>query len=297
MEPHDVVIVGAGPAGIATTIQLLREGLDPLLLETGLPGGLLWNAHRVENYPGFPGGISGPRLARRMVRQLRQTGGVIRPCHVHAIEAQNSFRLETSAGTIDARQLVLATGTQPIDGPPVDIPAGVKHRVFRHVWPLRRERGRDFAILGAGDAAFDYALTLARHNQVHIIARSGLPRALPRLRVHVDAHPRIGVHLGRTLESIRPDGPRLRLMIGSARTVDDLIVDGLVIAIGRVPALGCLCPSLFDQRQELVDSGRLFLIGDVQQGIFRQTSIAVGDGVRAAMRLCRMREGCQDADR
>ncbi|MFA4852164.1 MAG: NAD(P)/FAD-dependent oxidoreductase, partial [Bacteroidales bacterium] len=70
MKTNDVAIIGAGPAGIACTIQLSRYGIMPLLFERDIPGGLLKNANLVENYPGFPGGIKGTKLIEKMTRQL-----------------------------------------------------------------------------------------------------------------------------------------------------------------------------------------------------------------------------------
>ena len=69
MRFSKIIIAGGGPAGLACAIQLKRMGLDPLVIEKGTPGGLLFNANLVENYPGFPGGISGPELAGRMAEQ------------------------------------------------------------------------------------------------------------------------------------------------------------------------------------------------------------------------------------
>jgi len=285
MQPHDAVIIGAGPAGIAAAIQLLRSGIRPLMFDDQNPGGLLWNANRVENYPGFPGGLSGPRLARRMIRQLRLTGGVVHHGRVASVEFDRRFRLRTHLGEIEARTVVLATGTKPRPLVDFDIANEARDRIFRHVWPMRRLRDREIVIVGAGDAAYDYALTLSRHNDVLIVQRSESARCLPLLQERVAGNERIRVLVGTQLLSAQAHGACLRLTLGSTQGVDTLSADRLVLATGREPDLSCLSPNILDQRSALEASGRLHLVGDVRRGTCRQASIAVGDGVLAAMRI------------
>jgi len=302
MRTCDVAIIGAGPAGIAAGIQLLRCGFRPMLFDERAAGGLLWNAHRVENYPGFPGGISGPRLARRMVRQLLQTGGVVHHGRVTSVDidldldtgsersTKRSFRLRTPLGEIETQTVVIATGTKPRSVTDVEISEDAKDRIFRHVWPMRRIRGREIAIIGAGDAAFDYALTLARHNDVLIVQRSASPRCLPLLREQVADQRRVRILREHSLLSVSSHGACLRLTLGSEEGIDALTVDRVVIATGREPNLSLLSQRVLDQRDALTTSKRLFLSGDVVRGLSRQASIAVGDGVLAAMTISRLRD-------
>src|SRR3990172_4711953 len=77
MKPDEVLIIGAGPAGIAAAIQLKRYGIPFVLLEKERVGGLLWNANLVENYPGFPAGVSGPKLVRLIEKQMERLGVVV----------------------------------------------------------------------------------------------------------------------------------------------------------------------------------------------------------------------------
>jgi thioredoxin reductase (NADPH) len=74
MEPEEVAIVGAGPAGMTAAIQLKRYGIPFVLLEKERIGGLLWNANLVENYPGFPAGVSGPKLVGLIEKQMERVG-------------------------------------------------------------------------------------------------------------------------------------------------------------------------------------------------------------------------------
>ncbi len=74
MQPEEVIIIGAGPAGMTAAIQLKRYGIPFVLLEKERVGGLLWNANLVENYPGFPAGVSGPRLVGLIEKQMERIG-------------------------------------------------------------------------------------------------------------------------------------------------------------------------------------------------------------------------------
>ncbi|MFC2079575.1 NAD(P)/FAD-dependent oxidoreductase, partial [Candidatus Bipolaricaulota bacterium] len=154
MIERDVAIIGAGPAGIAAAIQLLRSGIEPLLLDSGTPGGLLWNAHRVDNYPGFPAGISGPRLIRRFLRQLQKTGGTVVKHRVTNLSIEDHFILQTDTDLFGAKTVIVASGTSPCPVESIDISADCQDLVFRDVWPLRGGNGRRIAIVGGGDAAF-----------------------------------------------------------------------------------------------------------------------------------------------
>ncbi|MCX7021542.1 MAG: NAD(P)/FAD-dependent oxidoreductase [bacterium] len=284
MKTARAAVVGCGPAGIAAAIQLARHGVEFLLFERERPGGLLWNAHRVENYPGFPGGIAGPDLVKLFLRQLGEGGIFPISEEVMGVERRpGGFRLQTTGGGYEAEHVVLATGTRPKpwDGPPV--PPECADRVHTEVYPLRGLAGRKVLIIGAGDAAFDYALSLAESNDVTILNRGPRTRCLPLLERRASREPRISYRAQTSPVRLTfADGHLLVKCTAGGATVD-LEADHLLLAVGREPDLGLLTPDLSDGNGR--PAAGLHVIGDAAGGRCRQAAIAVGDGVRAAMTI------------
>lgn len=289
MKLHDVVIVGAGPAGIAAAIQLRRQGITPLLIERDTPGGLLRNADRVENYPGFAEGIAGPRLAALLRKHLARAG--VEPVQeaVESLEYDGAaFHFRTAAGEHTGRIAVIATGTRPreVSFPGLDAALGV--RAFYEVHPLLPLGGKRVSIVGAGDAAFDYALNLARRgNRVTIHNRGGRRSCLPLLWERAAANEDIEYRVDSTLLNIETGGECLSLSWRDEERDVRESCDYLLLATGREANLGFLSGSMRPRVRDLQAAGLLHLIGDVQNGPFRQAAIAAGDGIRAAMMVSR----------
>ncbi len=295
----EVAIVGAGPAGIAAALQLARSGIEPLLLERERIGGLLLNANLVENYPGFPEGIPGEELARLFAQQLERVG--VEVCYEEVLRLDhdgNAFLLETTKRRLTAEIAVLASGTKPKEFTDCAIPEEAKGRIFYEVYPLRGVRGERLAIVGAGDAAFDYALNLAsRGNEVHLLNRSSQVRCLPLLWERARSIPQIHYHESTAIIGISSSDKALFLELASSGSGTrgrrwTLEVDRAIFAIGRVPRLDYLGEGLRGRLAQLQEEGSLYLVGDLCRGRYRQVAIAVGDGLEAAMRIHqKLREG------
>jgi thioredoxin reductase (NADPH) len=287
MSDVDVAIIGAGPCGIAAAIQLKRYGVDPVVFEAERIGGLLNNAHLVENYPGFPDGINGAELVKLFARQGQNQSIKIRFEPVNSLARHDrKFILETSAGTYRANTVVAASGTRPIMFTDIRIPEEIKDKVFYEVFGLAEVKEKNIAIVGGGDAAFDYALNLSRHNHITIINRSSKTRALPLLRERAQANPQINIKLDCLLKHIRPHRPdSIELEYQEAQGKDRVLVDLLVFAVGRKPRLDFLPPGWETTGKEI---DNLYFCGDVINGTCRQTAIAVGDGIRVAMGICKL---------
>jgi len=254
---NNIVIIGAGPAGIACGIQLKRYGLEPVIIEKNQVGGLLRNANFVENYPGFPEGITGMAIVDKFSDHLKKYS--LSPVfdEVVNVNFNNSrFCVNTQKAGYEAKFLVVASGTKPKK---LDITAG---NVFYEVCELYKYdlHGKTIAIVGSGDAAFDYALNLAENStaqKVFVLNRGTKTKCIPVLRQRALQNPKI-----QYLENTVPD--------------KNAGYDYILAATGRESDAGFL---------NLQEHPCLFLIGDVKNGHFRQTTIAAGDGIKAAMEI------------
>ena len=289
MPVEDVIIIGAGPAGLAAAIQLKRYGIQPLLFERGEVGGLLRNANLVENYPGFPRGIPGAKLVKLFARQASNVGVVVTHAEVTSIEyEQGLFQIRTLQGSYLSRLAVIATGTNPMRIADLSIPGELQDRVFYEVHELLKVGGKSVAIIGGGDAAFDYALNLGENNQVTILNRGEKPKCLPLLWERSRMVDSIAYHDHTFIQKITKDLNR-GILVDCQTQAGELQfhADYLIIAIGREANMDCLSDEFRPQTSMLEKQSLLYIIGDVRNGIFRQASIAVGEGVLTAMKAYR----------
>lgn len=286
-EQVEVIIIGAGPAGLSAAIQLKRYGISPRIFEREAIGGLLRNANLVENYPGFPNGIRGLALVRLFREQAHRAGLEITFEEVQKLDYdKDSFTAVTLKNSYQAGLAVISSGTQPKQFTHLKIPAQLSQYVLYEVHSLVGTKGRHILIVGAGDAAFDYALNLASNNDITILNRGQSLKCLPLLWERASQSPRIryftGAQVTRISES--PAG-KLELHCTGIPGHGKISADYLLGALGRTPRLDYVTERLRAQRDDLQNNGLLYMIGDVNSGIYRQTSIAVGQGVLAAMRI------------
>lgn len=288
MKIDEVAIIGAGPAGIACAIQLSRYSKVPLIFERNIPGGLLKNANRVENYPGFPGGIKGTNLIEKMTRQLDLAKvPVIHEDVILVSHSEDHFSITTDHNTYISQKLVIASGTVPVKWTEFEIPETIQKKVFYEVYPLRDLNDKVIAIIGAGDAAFDYAIQLADYNKVTIFNRSDTVKCLPLLWKRAKENPRISYLDNHVLQEMTEDqtSSRLKLFFQSGNEMESLLSDYIIFATGRQPEISFADPFILNHLDELQQGGKLYMIGDVKNDLYRQASIAAGDGIRAAMEI------------
>lgn len=256
MADERVVIAGAGPAGLAAACELSLYGYRPLVFERNVPGGLLLNAGSVKNYPGVPRGISGRDLAKLFPLPER-----LQKISVTSIRRQETgdYLVEWDGGVLSSDAVITATGTIPVKA---FIPGVDPVRIFYETAGVQLGGYSSAAVLGGGDAALDYAVTLAERMNVNVYARSGFSGAV--------------VHLLKQAEN----NSSIRLFPDHS-VFSDFSEDIVLVAFGRRKNLSCICSNLLQRPPE---DGSFHVCGDCANGICRQAVIAAGDGVRAAMR-------------
>ncbi|MBC8335758.1 MAG: NAD(P)/FAD-dependent oxidoreductase [Anaerolineae bacterium] len=287
MHKIRVIIIGAGPAGLTTALQLKRFGIPALVLEGREIGGLLHNANLVENYPGFPQGVTGPKLVNLLKKQVERIGVEILPEKAQNVEYDSgSFVAKTDQDEYRAEIAVIASGTKARQFDNGFIPANAKSRVFYEVRDLLEITDKEIIIVGAGDAAFDYALNLGQRNQVKILNRGRGIKALGLLVERSQQNENIAYLEDAQLKEVTvSENECLTVKVVHREKLEILEADYLIGALGREPNLDFLGECIQKTERKLVDSGILYFIGDVRNGIYRQTAIAAGDGLRAAMQI------------
>jgi thioredoxin reductase len=285
---YDVIIIGGGPAGIAAAVQLHRSDVSTLILEKEEVGGLLLNANKVENYLGFPEGISGRELVKTFKKQLSFLGVKIKIEKVESIKYEkNKFTLLTNEAPFFSKYLIIASGTSP-KKLLYTFSEEVQKRVFYESYKMTMEN-KEIVIIGGGDAAFDQALNLSKNNKVTILNRNTQHKCLPLLHRRVKSNNQITYRTMIEVKSVECSKERLFLRCIDKGKDVSISCDYILGAIGREPALEF---NLTEKEliNDLISKTRLFYIGDVVNDLFRQTTIAAGEGIKAAMKIIKNKD-------
>ncbi len=302
MEPRspefDVIIVGAGPAGLCAALYAGRGLLRAVVLERGIPGGELLNTEKVEDYPGFTS-ILGPELAEKMTEHAKAFGADIRMEQVEGIwrETDGGFRVETASGTtFRAPTVILTAGGTPnklgIPGEAEFAGRGVSYCAVCDGAFFKQET---IAVVGGGDAAVEEAEYLTRYGaKVYVIHRRDQFRASKLLQERLFANPKIEVVWNARVTAIRGDErgvKQLALESTTGGAPSALEVTGVFIFVGFTPNSGLIKEHyahdpagyvITDDRMMTSVPG-LFAAGDLRAQLTRQVTTAVGDATTAAI--------------
>jgi len=296
---YDLVIVGGGPAGLAAAIYAAREGIDAIVVDASALGGQAGISERIDNYPGFPEGISGAELADRFVSQVRRYGvELLSAVSVTALQADGDD-LVTSLATgqqLSSHAVIVATGStyRRLEVPGEDelIGAGV-HFCATCDGPFYK--GADEVIvIGGGNSALEEGLHLSEFaNHVRVLARSGIS-ASPLLEERVRSDPQFTVHTGVDIVELQGERGRFAAVVARDRASGETTrfpAAAAFVFIGLTPNTDFLGNSLArDGGGFLVTSPTMetslpgvFAAGDVRAGSTKQLGSAVGDGIAALL--------------
>ena len=293
---YQIIIIGGGPAGLTAGIYATRAGLKTLLIERGAPGGQITSSEWVENYPGFPRGISGFELGQLMEEQAVTHGLKIETAEVNGIELDDSRKIiKTTEGDHSADAIIIAGGSEHarlgIPGEEALIGRGLSYCATCD-GPLFRDRV--VAVIGGGDVALTDALFLSRFcPKVFVIHRRDQLRATKILQERAFKIPTIEFVWDTVVDAIDGEGNVNGLQLSNVKTGEksSLKVDGVFMAVGTKPntdylsglielGTGGLIPVNIQMETEVPG---IFAAGDIREGTIRQVVAAAGDGAIATM--------------
>ncbi len=277
----DIIIIGGGPAGIASAIQLKRYNINSLIIEKNTLGGLLKNAYKVENYLGFPEGIQGEELIKLTQQHCKNFGINVLYDEVTNLEyIDKKFIINTKTKIFECKIAIIASGTKP-----KTLKNYSSDKILYEVYKIKNCKNKIIGIIGAGDAAFDYALSLAKNNKVIIFNKSEKNKCNPVLFDLCENNDNIKILYNRILDSLQDSDIKIKTIFQHKNSFENYLTDYIIFAVGREPELNFLQNSIKEELNYLTNNHKLFIIGDVANGIARQASIAIGEGIKAAMAI------------
>ncbi len=288
MKKYPVILIGAGPACIAAAIQLRRSNISFLMIAKEF-GGLIANANLIENLLGFPHGITGVNFVKLLAKQMKTHSVEFLQEEVQSISIQaENYLIETGQDKYTCSSLIIGTGTLPKKlGVPEEADLFVQKKLFYEIKNIPQvEESEEWVIIGGGDAAYDYALNISnRVEKITIVQRGAISKALPLLLDRVKKIPKIEVLSNARVHEFRLTDSKIHIDLLVEQTTVQIYADRILVAIGRKENLSFLPSSLLKKVKDPMGEQSLFFVGDVKNHTFRQVSIAMGDGLRAAMIL------------
>lgn len=285
---HDLIVIGAGPAGLGAALQATHYGLDVLVLERDQVGGRVRYADEIGNFPGFTAArTTGAALVKKLRTQAQLADMRIVNADCELIDWRRPcFIARTARGDHRGRAVIVATGVRPV---PLSIPgAALAASRIHYYWSdIPSIRGKSIAVIGAGEVAFDQACSLARRGaSVTILARGNVPGAFPGL---ITLARRLGIRV-RCNAPVSSIATASRDRVALTNPGGRIVADHVLVAIGSAPLL----PPMTADARNRIDRG-VYLAGDAAEVNRRQAVIAFGDGVQQAMQaysVLKKRELC-----
>jgi thioredoxin reductase (NADPH) len=296
MLKRNMIIIGAGPAGLTAAIYAARANLKPLVISGPQPGGQLTITSEVENFPGFPEGISGPQLMQLFRKQAERFGADFIDTTVDAVNfTAQPFTIKVEATEYTSESVIIATGAsskwlglpreKELIGHGISSCATCDGFFFR---------GKDVVVVGGGDSALEEALFLTKFaNSVRIIHRRDSLSGSKIMQDRAAANPKISFIWNHTIEDVKGGGSLSGLVIKNVTNgaIEEIAADGMFVAIGHQPNTGIFASQLeldkigyvLAHEHTKTNIEGVFVAGDVHDHHYRQAITAAGFGAMAAI--------------
>ena len=293
-----IALIGCGPACAAAAIQLIRSGFEPLIICKSNQT-TLRNANLIENLIGFPNGISGENLNKLIKQHLENNSARMIQDKVISVKRKESkFVIETNRNYIEAQFVVIGSGTIPkilnVEG---EEESYKNKLLFYEIYNAKNHaEDKSISIVGSGDAAYDYALSLSEiAKEITIIQRTNKKsKSLALLQKRAAKNKKITVFSGRAIKKIFSEEKTeiKQLEISFNDTFETVKTNLILVAIGRKANIEFLSPELLKEFNSLantvntnINDSKIYFIGDIKNGLYRQIAIATGEGIRTAMEI------------
>lgn len=293
-EKHELIIIGAGAAGLAAAQYGARANLDTLVLEAMAPGGQALLIDQLENYPGILEPVSGYDISETMRVQAERFGAQFASATVKSVKKTGSiFIIETFDGVFEAEAVIVATGSQHrhlgIPGEEEFLGKGVSYCATCD-GPFFK--GKRMLVVGGGDAACDEAMYLAKlSDKIRMIHRRDRFRAQKALAERVLANPNISVRFNTVAKMLKGSKKLEAVVLQDVVTGEtwEEPIDACFVFVGSDPQTAFIDEAAKDETGYLITNDRmetsipgLFAAGDVRASPFRQIVTACADGAIAA---------------
>jgi len=297
---YKVIVIGSGPAGCTAALYLARANFVPLVLEGIQPGGQLTITTEVENYPGFPDGILGPKLMDLMRQQAERFGAVFKMEQVEKVEMRSHpFIITTDSREYEAQAIIIASGASAKQ---IGLPSEKELMGFGVSACATCDgfffKGKEIVVVGGGDSAMEEATFLTKFaSKVTIIHRREEMRASKIMQERAMKNEKISFLFNSTIDEIvgTKEGGVTAIKVRNVKTneTSEMKTQGVFVAIGHTPNTAPYIGQL-----QLDDKGYLilphshstktniegvFACGDVVDHIYRQAITAAGSGCMAAL--------------
>jgi len=298
-EFHEAIIIGSGPAGLTAGIYLMRAGIDAILIEKGVLGGTPMNYDHVENYPGFPDGISSKELMRKMAEQAQRFGLSIKEfAEVEEVVYQGDrFIIKAGGDVLESLGAIVCTGTVSMK---IGIP-GEEEFVGRGISYCATcdgafFRNLDVAVIGGGDAAIQEGLALTNIvRKVYVVHRRDQLRAQKIIQERAFKNEKMEFLWNKVPVAIEGKDQVESIVLEDTKTHEHsrVNVDGVFVYVGARPNtqfLGGLVERdgagfIITDEDLATKTPGLYVAGDARKKSLRQIATAVGDGALAAVSL------------